>query len=115
MDGFLQIRLPVWARAVATRLVAITPCVIVSVLFPSGPALNEIVNIVNSSLSVLLPFALTPLVKVSEVLRYETQGSLFMSNKCCRSTIAVAPTWGSLLLAQSSVLSCTVWQLVSTW
>ena len=68
MDGFLQIRLPVWARAVATRLVAITPCVIVSVLFPSGPALNEIVNVVNSSLSVLLPFALTPLVKVCRSL-----------------------------------------------
>ena len=65
MDGFLQIRLPVWSRAVITRLVAITPCVIVSVMFPSGPALNKIVNIVNSSLSVLLPFALTPLVKVS--------------------------------------------------
>jgi hypothetical protein len=32
-------------------------------MFPSGPALNEIVNIVNSSLSILLPFALTPLVK----------------------------------------------------
>ena len=63
MDGFLQIRLPVWSRAVMTRLVAITPCVIVSVLFPSGPALNGIVNVVNSSLSVLLPFALTPLVK----------------------------------------------------
>lgn len=63
MDGFLQFRMPVWSRAVMTRLVAITPCVIVSVLFPSGPALNEIVNIVNSSLSVLLPFALTPLVK----------------------------------------------------
>jgi Mn2+/Fe2+ NRAMP family transporter len=63
MDGFLKLRLPVWQRAVVTRLVAITPCIIVSVMFPSGPELNKLVNVVNSSLSVLLPFALTPLVK----------------------------------------------------
>ena len=63
MDGFLHLRLPVWKRAVTTRLVAILPCIIVSAAFPSGPALNKMVNIVNSSISVLLPFALTPLVK----------------------------------------------------
>lgn len=62
MDGYLNIRLAVWQRALMTRLVAIVPCVIVSVLF-SGPALSPMVNVVNSSLSILLPFALTPLVR----------------------------------------------------
>lgn len=61
MDGFLSISLPVWARAITTRLVAITPCIIVSILFPDD--LNALVNFVNSALSFLLPFALTPLVK----------------------------------------------------
>ena len=61
MEGFLDITLPTWARAVITRLVAITPCVIVSALFPQD--LNLLVNIVNSALSLLLPFAFTPLVK----------------------------------------------------
>lgn len=61
MEGFLDITLPTWARAVLTRLVAITPCIIVSVLFPQD--LNLLVNIVNSALSLLLPFAFTPLVK----------------------------------------------------
>lgn len=61
MDGFLNIRLPVKVRAVVTRLVAITPCVVVSVMFPSH--LNQMVNIVNASLAFLLPFALLPLVK----------------------------------------------------
>ena len=61
MEGFLDIRMPTWARAVLTRLVAITPCVIVSVAFPDD--LNLLVNIVNSALSLLLPFAFTPLVK----------------------------------------------------
>jgi NRAMP (natural resistance-associated macrophage protein)-like metal ion transporter len=61
MDGFLKIRLPVRVRAVITRLIAITPCVVVSVMFPSH--LNHMVNIVNASLAFLLPFALLPLVK----------------------------------------------------
>ena len=61
MDGFLQISIPIKWRAIITRLVAITPCVIVSLAFPND--LNKMVNIVNSSLSFLLPFAFTPLVK----------------------------------------------------
>jgi len=61
MDGFLQMELPLQWRAIVTRLVAITPCILVSVLFPHQ--LNRMVNIVNSSLSFLLPFAFTPLVK----------------------------------------------------
>ena len=61
MDGFLNIQLPVAMRAIVTRLVAITPCVIISVLFPNS--LNEMVNVVNSMLAFLLPFAFTPLVK----------------------------------------------------
>jgi manganese transport protein len=61
MDGFLKIRLPTEIRAIVTRLIAITPCVIVSILFPSY--LNAMVNIVNAALSFLLPFALLPLIK----------------------------------------------------
>ena len=61
MDGFLNIRLPTEIRAIVTRLIAITPCVIVSVLFPSH--LNTMVNVVNAALSFLLPFALLPLIK----------------------------------------------------
>lgn len=61
MDGFLNLKLPVRWRAIITRLVAIAPCVVVSAAFPND--LNRMVNIVNASLSFLLPFALTPLVK----------------------------------------------------
>merc|ERR1719162_1324609 len=61
MDGFLNIQFSIRARAIITRLVAISPCIFVSVLFPNH--LNQMVNIVNSSLSFLLPFAFTPLVK----------------------------------------------------
>ena len=61
MDGFLKIRLPIRVRALLTRLVAIIPCVIISVLFPNH--LNQMVNLVNASLSLLLPFAFSPLVR----------------------------------------------------
>merc|ERR1712014_237869 len=62
MDGFLKIRLPMWQRALLTRLTAIVPCCIVA-LSTHGAALNTAVDIVNAALAVLLPFALTPLVK----------------------------------------------------
>ena len=114
MDGFLQIRLPVWGRAIMTRLVAITPCVIVSIMFPSGPALNEIVNIVNSSLSILLPFALTPLVKVSykvSVNAAECQVFLDFSPLTLKhSTTVAAFTWVNLLRNHLNGFSCTAWQ-----
>lgn len=61
MDGFLNIQISLAVRALITRLVAITPSVIVSILFPAY--LNELVNIVNALLGILLPFAFTPLVK----------------------------------------------------
>mmetsp|Transcript_9342 Transcript_9342/g.13896 ORF Transcript_9342/g.13896 Transcript_9342/m.13896 type:complete len:526 (-) Transcript_9342:8-1585(-) len=60
MDGFLNLQLPIKTRAILTRLVAITPCVIVSILLPNH--LNQIINVVNALLSFLLPFAFTPLV-----------------------------------------------------
>lgn len=60
MDGFLKLRLSTAARAVLTRLVAITPCVVVSAVFPND--LNHMINSVNSALALLLPFAFTPLV-----------------------------------------------------
>ena len=61
MDGFLTLQLPLHVRAFVTRLVAITPCVVVSILFPSH--LNDLISMVNAALSLLLPFAFTPLVK----------------------------------------------------
>jgi len=62
MDGFLKIRLPMWQRALLTRLTAIIPCCIVA-LSLRGASINTAIDIVNAALSVLLPFALTPLVK----------------------------------------------------
>jgi len=69
MDGFLNLRLDVGKRAILTRLVAICPCVVVSVALEPR-ALNSMVNIVNAAISLLLPFALTPLVKYTTSRTY---------------------------------------------
>jgi Mn2+/Fe2+ NRAMP family transporter len=61
MDGFLNLQIPIALRSIVTRLLAIVPGVIVSVLFPDR--LNHLVNVVNALLGLLLPFAFTPLVK----------------------------------------------------
>ena len=61
MDGYLHIQLPTHWRAIVTRLIAITPCVLVSATVPHQ--INQLVNFVNAALSVLLPFAFTPLVR----------------------------------------------------
>jgi manganese transport protein len=61
MDGFLNLQLPIGLQAMVTQLVAFTPCVIVSVMFPDQ--LNNLINFVNALLSFLLSSALTPLVK----------------------------------------------------
>lgn len=82
MDGFLNIQLPVATRAIVTRLVAITPCVIISAAFPDS--LNQMVNVVNSLLAFLLPFAFTPLVKYN--CSEEVMGQF------------VAPKWEKYLL-----------------
>jgi len=64
MDGFLELRIPVWARAIGTRMIALLPCVLIAACVPGNAALNFIVNVVNSSLAILLPFALTPLARL---------------------------------------------------
>merc|ERR1719281_565725 len=69
MDGFLKINLPRWARAIITRCVAVVPCVAVAAGADSK-AMEQMINIVNSSLAFLLPFALIPLVRLTTSSQY---------------------------------------------
>ncbi|KAL7550769.1 hypothetical protein ACHAWF_013990 [Thalassiosira exigua] len=73
MIGFLNIQLPLWVRSVLTRLVAIAPSVVVSIMFPEK--LNQMVNVVNALLGLLLPFAFTPLVKYNCSSRIMGEGN----------------------------------------
>merc|ERR1712157_698879 len=58
-----------WARAIITRCVAVVPCVAVAVGADSK-AMEQMINIVNSSLAFLLPFALIPLVRLTTSSQY---------------------------------------------
>lgn len=61
MEGFLELKLPIWARVLLTRSVAIVPAIIVT--FIDKTELTNLDNILNVFQAVLLPFALIPLLK----------------------------------------------------
>ena len=61
MEGFLDIRLPPWARRLVTRAIAIVPAAIVTIWFgEKGTA--QLLIFSQVVLSLQLPFAIVPLV-----------------------------------------------------
>ena len=62
MEGFLQIRLPAWARRMLTRLVAIVPAVIVTALYGEAGTAHLLI-LSQVILSLQLPFAIVPLIR----------------------------------------------------
>jgi manganese transport protein len=61
MEGFLDLRLPMWLRRMITRLVAIVPAAVVAALYgESGTA--KLLVLSQVILSLQLPFAMVPLV-----------------------------------------------------
>jgi NRAMP (natural resistance-associated macrophage protein)-like metal ion transporter len=65
-EGFIKIKLPFWQRLLITRIVTLIPTLLLSVLPGNGSQaasiLNEWINVV---VSLLLPFALIPVVNFS--------------------------------------------------
>jgi len=61
MEGFLQIRLPAWARRLATRMVAIAPAIAVTLIYGEGQTAKLLI-LSQVILSLTLPFAVVPLV-----------------------------------------------------
>ncbi|MDB5681201.1 MAG: divalent metal cation transporter [Sphingomonas bacterium] len=61
MEGFLDIRLPVWLRRIVTRAIAIVPAALVIGLVGEGATTNLLV-LSQVVLSLQLPFAVIPLV-----------------------------------------------------
>src|SRR6185436_16301375 len=61
MEGFLEIRLPAWARRLVTRAIAIVPAAIVTIWYgEKGTA--QLLILSQVILSLQLPFAIVPLV-----------------------------------------------------
>jgi len=62
MEGFLRFRLAPWARRLITRMIAIVPAVVVTVIYgDSGTA--QLLVLSQVVLSLQLPFAMVPLIR----------------------------------------------------
>jgi len=68
MEGFVNLRVPAWARRVVTRMLAIVPAVIVAVFYGSEGTTRLLV-LSQVVLSLQLPFAVVPLVKFTSDAR----------------------------------------------
>ncbi|OIT03259.1 PREDICTED: metal transporter Nramp5-like [Nicotiana attenuata] len=64
MQGFLDLKMKTWLRNLITRLIAITPSLVVSIIGGSSGA-GRLIIIASMILSFELPFALIPLLKFS--------------------------------------------------
>ena len=61
MEGFINIRLPGWARRLLTRLVAVVPAIAVTLIYGEGQTAKLLI-LSQVILSFQLPFAIVPLV-----------------------------------------------------
>jgi manganese transport protein len=64
MEGFLRIRLAAWLRRLVTRLVAIVPAIVVTLIYGEGQT-GKLLILSQVVLSLQLPFAVVPLVMLT--------------------------------------------------
>ncbi|NLR08411.1 MULTISPECIES: Nramp family divalent metal transporter [Lactobacillaceae] len=84
MEGFINLKMPLWAQRLLTRLLSVTPVIIFAIIYHGNEA--KIEDLLTSSqvfLSIALPFAMIPLV-------------LFTSNKDLMGEFA-NKTWSKVL------------------
>jgi manganese transport protein len=84
MEGFIDIRLPAWARRLVTRAVAIIPAAIVTIWYGEGGTAKLLI-FSQVVLGVALPFSIVPLV-------------MFTADRAKMGEL-VAPRWVSMLAA----------------
>jgi manganese transport protein len=93
MEGFLDIRLPSWARRLITRGIAIVPAAVVTIWYgEKGTA--QLLILSQVILSLQLPFAIVPLVMFTADRR--KMGEL------------VAPRWVTVLAALTAAIIITL-------
>src|ERR1041385_4043653 len=89
MEGFIDIRLPGWARRLITRSIAIVPAATVTIWY-GAKGTAELLIFSQVVLSLQLPFAIVPLVMFTADRR--KMGEL------------VAPIWVTILAAATAAL-----------
>ena len=96
MEGFLDLKLPIYQRVMITRSVAIVPALCVSMV--SSSALTRLDIGLNILQSVQLPFAIVPLIKF--VGNEKIMGSFVLPRK----QILFASTFGLFLFSMNFVI-----------
>lgn len=96
MEGFLDIKLPIWQRVMITRAVAIAPALVV--VFLSAHTLTDLDNWLNILQSVQLPFALIPTLKFCS--SKQIMGEFAMS----RRSLIFGGTFGFCLFLMNFVI-----------
>ncbi|MGZ5889335.1 MAG: divalent metal cation transporter, partial [Hyphomicrobium sp.] len=89
MEGFINVRLPAWARRLATRALAIIPAVIGIALYGAAGT-GRLIILSQVILSMQLPFAIVPLV-------------MFTADKR-KMGVLVAPRWVTALAVLVAVV-----------
>ncbi len=89
MEGFINVRLPAWARRLATRSIAIVPAVLAIIVY-GGSGTGKLLILSQVVLSMQLPFAIVPLVMFTRDRR--KMGAL------------IAPRWMTALAAIVAVV-----------
>ena len=62
MEGFMHWRLPPWVRRIITRMLAITPAVLIIGIRGEATGVNDLLNLSQVVLALQLPFAMFPLL-----------------------------------------------------
>ena len=89
MEGFIDIRLPGWARRLVTRSIAIVPAAIVTIWYgEAGTA--KLLILSQVVLGIALPFSIVPLV-------------MFTADKRKMGALA-APVWVTVLAALTALV-----------
>lgn len=63
MEGFIRLRIPLWAQRLVTRLLSVTPVLIFAIIYHGNEAkIENLLTLSQVFLSIALPFAVIPLV-----------------------------------------------------
>ncbi|MFD1393807.1 Nramp family divalent metal transporter [Lacticaseibacillus jixianensis] len=101
MEGFIHLKMPMWAQRLLTRLLSVTPVLIFAIYYHGNEAQIEgLLTFSQVFLSVALPFAIVPLVKFTSdrTLMGEFANRLWVRVAAWTATIVLIGLNGWLIL-----------------
>ena len=105
MEGFIHMKIPLWMRRVVTRLLAVIPVIICTVVFDgSEVALEQVLVYSQVFLCVALPLSMIPLV-------WFTSSKTIMGPRFANKTWVATLGWASTILLTVLNLQL-IWSLV---